>query len=178
MIQLILEFCQTVFRKYQEQFDSLVGRFGIADFPRLNGRKVILVRALRGRAFRRQAAHAQNHEQDERRKRKSSLHGFASPAGGTFSGSLLRRGNSRWIKASSVSIKSLRTISNGGRTSSGATSSVSSTSRIPCRTSNSSCLYPLECRSASGSCFFRSSNACRTLSRYFSKISPTAMKSP
>src|SRR6266436_172220 len=77
-----------------------------------------------------------------------------------------------------MSIRSLRTISSGGRTSSGTANNVSSTSRMPCRTSSSSCRYPPGWRSASGSCFFRSSKACRTLSRYFSKIRPTARKSP
>src|SRR5208283_193703 len=142
--QLILKFCQPVFRKSQKQLDPVVGRLRIADLVSLNRRQVILLRPLRthrGRAH--QTANASRRNQQQSPNPLSPVHGFASTAGGgAFTGSFVRRGNSKLINASSVSIKSFRTSSSGGLTSSGATNSVSETSLIPCRTSNSSWRYP------------------------------------
>src|SRR6266481_9160757 len=174
MLQFILKLFQPVIRKGNKQLDALVGGLRVADFVRLQRGQIILLLRLRwnGKESRRNREQAQT-------ERSKSIHGDTPfPVAGLLAAGFFSfgwRGNNKSSSSSSMAARSRRTISKGGRYSSGATTRTSSTSRSALCTWICNCLNPLVWCSASRWSLFSASTAARALSRYFSITNPIVL---
>src|SRR2546422_10295387 len=119
MLQLVLEFFQTIISKTQEKFNPFVDGLSVANLVCFHRRQIVLLLLCPGAGERR------GHQQEGNRKQKVyfELHGCFS-AGGAASGfsaggaascfSTGRRGKSIFSSSSSMPSRSCRTICSGG----------------------------------------------------------------
>jgi len=170
----ILKTCQPVVRENQEQFDPVIASSPHRDFPASTGRKIILVGKLRAARSRYQAASAHRRKQSQRRRQNSSLHGFATAPGALSR--ILRARETAKNQASSMSNQVLAHNFSGAhplrhRQQCILTHDAVAHFQIQMTVSARMAIRIRLCSSGS-------SKACRTLSRYCSKIRPTATNRP
>src|SRR6266699_590717 len=181
MLELVLEFLQSVVGKSQEQFDPPIGRFRIADFVRLHCRKIVLLLRNAGSGVFCRTNQDHRQQTDDRASPTNLPHDAPAYAffGGEWAGGFSpgRLGKSKCSKSSSILLMSPCTSSSGGLYSGGATIRKSSSSRRPSRTCISRLRNGPACLSALGCWLLSASSAVRTLSRYFSIWKPTVWKS-
>src|SRR2546422_11533975 len=110
MLQLVLEFFQTIISKTQEKFNPFVDGLSVANLVCFHRRQIVLLLLCPGAGERR------GHQQEGNRKQKVyfELHGCFSAGGAASCFSTGRRGKSIFSSSSSRPSRSCRTICSGG----------------------------------------------------------------